>query len=163
VSASNLYSKNLLTFLTTFWDKDAGAPKLPEDDAIVQGVMLTRGGAVVHANFAAAPAAPAPATPAPAPANDMAPHEAPIVASAPQPEPDDAPPPGLSDSDIAAPSGALAAGEAPVPFETTEQDTASLPPEPPSTETAEARAKRRGGKGRAGQKQNPPTGAGEAE
>ena len=59
VAASTLYSKNLLTFLTTFWDKDAGAPKLPADDAIVQGVMLTRGGAVVHANFAQAAPEPA--------------------------------------------------------------------------------------------------------
>ena len=56
VAASTLYSKNLLTFLTTFWDKEAGAPRLPEDDAIVKGVMLTRGGAVVHANFAQAAA-----------------------------------------------------------------------------------------------------------
>ena len=52
VAASTLYAKNLLTFLTSFWDKDAGAPRLPEDDAIVKGVMLTRGGVVVHANFA---------------------------------------------------------------------------------------------------------------
>ncbi len=52
VAASTLYAKNLLTFITTFWDKDAKAPKLPEDDAIVQGVMLTRGGAVVHKQFA---------------------------------------------------------------------------------------------------------------
>jgi H+-translocating NAD(P) transhydrogenase subunit alpha len=51
VSASALYSRNLLTFLTTFWDKDAKAPKLPEGDDIVKGVMLTRGGAVVHPNF----------------------------------------------------------------------------------------------------------------
>jgi len=51
VASSNLYSRNLLTFLTTFWDKDAGAPKLPPDDDIVKGVMLTRGGAVVHPNF----------------------------------------------------------------------------------------------------------------
>jgi NAD(P) transhydrogenase subunit alpha len=58
VAASTLYAKNLLTFLTSFWDKEAGAPRLPEDDAIVQGVMLTRGGVVVHANFAQeAPAA----------------------------------------------------------------------------------------------------------
>ena len=33
VAASNLYARNLLTFLTTFWDKDARAPKLPDDDA----------------------------------------------------------------------------------------------------------------------------------
>ena len=51
VAASALYARNLLTFLSTFWDKDAKAPKLPEDDDIVKGVMLTRGGAVVHPNF----------------------------------------------------------------------------------------------------------------
>jgi H+-translocating NAD(P) transhydrogenase subunit alpha len=51
VAASSLYARNLLTFLTTFWDKDAKAPKLPPDDEIVKGVMLTRGGAVVHPNF----------------------------------------------------------------------------------------------------------------
>ena len=49
--ASALFARNLLTFLTTFWDKEARAPKLPEDDDIVRGVMLTRGGAVVHPNF----------------------------------------------------------------------------------------------------------------
>ena len=52
VASSTLYAKNLLTFLSTFWDKDTCAPKLPEDDAILQGVMLTRGGAVVHKQFA---------------------------------------------------------------------------------------------------------------
>ncbi len=67
VAASQLYAKNLLTFLTTFWDKEAGAPKLPEDDAIVQGVMLTRGGQIVHTQFAGAVSAP-PAQPAPEPA-----------------------------------------------------------------------------------------------
>ena len=51
VAASSLYAKNLLTFLTTFWDKDAKAPKLPETDDIIKGVMLTRGGAIVHPNF----------------------------------------------------------------------------------------------------------------
>ena len=51
VASSNLYSRNLLTFLTTFWDKEAKAPALPADDDIVKGVMLTRGGAVVHPNF----------------------------------------------------------------------------------------------------------------
>ena len=51
VAASSLYARNLLTFLTTFWDKEAKAPKLPEDDAIVQGTMLTRGGAVVHDRY----------------------------------------------------------------------------------------------------------------
>ncbi len=51
VAASALYARNLLTFLTTFWDKESAAPKLPETDDIVKGVMLTRGGAVVHPNF----------------------------------------------------------------------------------------------------------------
>jgi H+-translocating NAD(P) transhydrogenase subunit alpha len=51
VASSALYARNLLTFLTSFWDKDAKAPKLPENDDIVKGVMLTRGGAVVHPGF----------------------------------------------------------------------------------------------------------------
>jgi NAD(P) transhydrogenase subunit alpha len=51
VASSSLYARNLLTFLTTFWDKDNKAPKLPEADDIVKGVMLTRGGAIVHPNF----------------------------------------------------------------------------------------------------------------
>ena len=51
VASSNLYARNLHTFLSTFWDKDAKAPKLPEDDEIVKGVMLTRNSAVVHPRF----------------------------------------------------------------------------------------------------------------
>lgn len=47
-AASALYARNLLTFLTTFWDKDAKAPKLPQEDEIVRGAVLTRAGAVVH-------------------------------------------------------------------------------------------------------------------
>jgi NAD(P) transhydrogenase subunit alpha len=56
-AASALYARNLLTFLTTFWDKDGKAPKLPAEDDIVKGVALTRGGAVVHPSFAPAQAA----------------------------------------------------------------------------------------------------------
>ncbi len=52
VAASALYARNLLTFLTTFWDKDAQAPRLPPDDDIVKGVLLTRAGAVIHPQFA---------------------------------------------------------------------------------------------------------------
>jgi NAD(P) transhydrogenase subunit alpha len=52
-AASALYARNLLTFLTTFWDKETTAPKLPPEDDIVQGVTLTRGGAVVHPQLAA--------------------------------------------------------------------------------------------------------------
>ena len=53
-AASALYARNLLTFLSTFWDKEAKAPKLNPEDEIVQGVALTRGGAVVHKMFAPA-------------------------------------------------------------------------------------------------------------
>jgi NAD(P) transhydrogenase subunit alpha len=51
VAASTLYARNLLTFLTNFWDKDSKTPKLPPEDDIVKGVLLTRSGAVVHPNF----------------------------------------------------------------------------------------------------------------
>ncbi len=57
VASSSLYARNLLTFLTTFWDKAAGAPKLPETDDIIKGTMLTRGGQVVHPQFQPAQAA----------------------------------------------------------------------------------------------------------
>ena len=57
VSASQLYARNLTTFLSTFWDKASGKPVLPEGDEIVRGVMLTRGGAVVHSQFQPAQAA----------------------------------------------------------------------------------------------------------
>ncbi len=79
VAASTLYAKNLLTFLTTFWDKDTKAPKLPEDDAIVQGVMLTRGGAVVHKQFAGETSVP-PAAPAPEPAGAVVEDASPSLA-----------------------------------------------------------------------------------
>ncbi len=52
VAASSLYARNLLTFVTQFWDKDGKTLKLPDEDAIIKGAMLTRGGAVVHPNFA---------------------------------------------------------------------------------------------------------------
>ncbi|PZW46742.1 NAD(P) transhydrogenase subunit alpha [Humitalea rosea] len=50
-AASNLYARNLLTFLTTFWDKEAKAPLLVETDDIIKGAQITRAGAVVHPNF----------------------------------------------------------------------------------------------------------------
>ncbi|WP_237214925.1 Re/Si-specific NAD(P)(+) transhydrogenase subunit alpha [Falsiroseomonas oryziterrae] len=53
-AASQLYARNLLTFLTTFWDKEGKKPALKEDDEIVKGVALTRGGAVVHPSLASA-------------------------------------------------------------------------------------------------------------
>jgi NAD(P) transhydrogenase subunit alpha len=51
-ASSALYARNLLTFLTTFWDKEGKKPKLVEEDEIVKGVALTRGGAVVHPSLA---------------------------------------------------------------------------------------------------------------
>jgi NAD(P) transhydrogenase subunit alpha len=46
--ASALYSRNLYNFLSAFWDKEAKRPVFPDDDEIVRGVRLTRGGQVVH-------------------------------------------------------------------------------------------------------------------
>jgi NAD(P) transhydrogenase subunit alpha len=46
--ASALFARNLANFLTAFWDKDSGAPLLPDDDEIVAAIRLTRGGAVVN-------------------------------------------------------------------------------------------------------------------
>jgi NAD(P) transhydrogenase subunit alpha len=71
VASSQLYARNLLTFLTTFWDKEAKAPKLTETDDIIKGVTLTRGGHVVHPSFAAPPP-----PPAPEPEPELAPPEA---------------------------------------------------------------------------------------
>jgi NAD(P) transhydrogenase subunit alpha len=51
--ASALYARNLYNFLSAFWDKEAGRPVLPDDDEIVKGVRLTRGGAVVHERLSA--------------------------------------------------------------------------------------------------------------
>ena len=83
VASSSLYAKNLLTFLTTFWDKDAKAPKLPPEDTIVQGVMLTRGGQVVHAQFGTAAASPVAGQPASAATEPEAPLATPIGAEPP--------------------------------------------------------------------------------
>jgi NAD(P) transhydrogenase subunit alpha len=57
VAASQLYARNLLTFLTTFWNKETKTPKLVETDDIIKGVLLTKGGQIVHPNFVPAPAA----------------------------------------------------------------------------------------------------------
>jgi NAD(P) transhydrogenase subunit alpha len=45
--ASALFARNLHTFLSTFWDKEAGKPVLPEADEIGDAIRLTKGGAVV--------------------------------------------------------------------------------------------------------------------
>ena len=46
--ASALFARNVYNFLSAFWDKDAGKPVLADDDELVKGTRLTRGGEVVH-------------------------------------------------------------------------------------------------------------------
>ncbi len=46
--SSALYARNLYNFLSAFWDKETGQPVLPDDDAIVSAIRLTKSGAVVH-------------------------------------------------------------------------------------------------------------------
>jgi NAD(P) transhydrogenase subunit alpha len=48
--ASALFARNFLNFLSPFI-KD-GALTIPDDDELVKGIRLTKGGAVVHPNFA---------------------------------------------------------------------------------------------------------------
>jgi NAD(P) transhydrogenase subunit alpha len=51
--ASALFARNLYNFLSAFWDKDQGAPVLPDDDEIVKGIRLTRDGKMVHERLTA--------------------------------------------------------------------------------------------------------------
>jgi NAD(P) transhydrogenase subunit alpha len=46
--SSALFARNLANFLIAFWDKETSEVVLPDDDEIVVGIRLTRGGAVVH-------------------------------------------------------------------------------------------------------------------
>lgn len=50
---SALFARNLLTFVTTFWDKEQNKLVLPDDDEIVQAIRVTHGGAIVHPNLQA--------------------------------------------------------------------------------------------------------------
>jgi H+-translocating NAD(P) transhydrogenase subunit alpha len=50
--ASALYSRNLYNFIAAYWNKQAGAIELPDDDEIVLGVRLTRAGSVIHPRLA---------------------------------------------------------------------------------------------------------------
>ena len=47
-NSSALFARNLANLLTAFWDKEKSELILPDDDEIVAGIRLTRGGAVVH-------------------------------------------------------------------------------------------------------------------
>lgn len=53
-SAALLYAKNLLNLLGLVIDKESGDLKVNADDDIIKGVALTRGGVVVHPQFAQA-------------------------------------------------------------------------------------------------------------
>jgi len=58
-SASQLYAKNLLAFLETLIDKKEKQLAINWEDELVKATVLTRGGAVVHPNFASLAPAPA--------------------------------------------------------------------------------------------------------
>jgi NAD(P) transhydrogenase subunit alpha len=51
VSASSLYARNLLAFLTPMIDKDTKALKINREDEIVKASQLTSGGQIVHPQF----------------------------------------------------------------------------------------------------------------
>jgi NAD(P) transhydrogenase subunit alpha len=51
--ASSLYARNIYNFIAAFFDKDMKSFNADPADAIIKGVALTRGGAVVHEAFAA--------------------------------------------------------------------------------------------------------------
>lgn len=46
--ASALFARNLLNFLSAFWDQEQGRPLLPDDDEIVKAVRLTQSGKIVN-------------------------------------------------------------------------------------------------------------------
>ena len=49
VDASQLYSRNLYNFVSTLlFDKDRKTLKIPSEDELVTGTLLTKDGAVVH-------------------------------------------------------------------------------------------------------------------
>ncbi|MBD8067305.1 Re/Si-specific NAD(P)(+) transhydrogenase subunit alpha [Devosia sp. PTR5] len=69
-TASQLYARNLLSFLDTLIDKKARTLAIDWEDELLKATVLTRDGAVVHPNLAAAAAlvsTPTPAAPAPVP------------------------------------------------------------------------------------------------
>jgi NAD(P) transhydrogenase subunit alpha len=57
--ASSLYARNVLNFVSAFWNKDAKALAIDWNDDIIKSVGLTRDGQLVHPSFSA-PVAPAP-------------------------------------------------------------------------------------------------------
>jgi len=88
-SASQLYARNLVSFLETLIDKKAKVLAVNWDDELVKATVLTRDGAIVHPNikFEAAPATAKPAAAKAAePAKTGAKVDAPKKAAAPKAE-----------------------------------------------------------------------------
>jgi len=123
-SASQLYSRNLVSFLETLIDKAEKKLAINWDDELVKATVLTRDGAVVHPNFvataaaAATPAAqaavakPAPVVPA---ATDAAtPQDAPVKAGAAKAPRRAAAKKPAATADAAAPAEAAPVKKAPV-------------------------------------------------
>lgn len=46
--ASQALANNILSFITHFWNKDAGALQLSPEDELVRGCLLTHGGEIIH-------------------------------------------------------------------------------------------------------------------
>lgn len=55
-NASTLYAKNLLNLLQLVIDKEQKELSINLEDEIIKGIMLTKGGEIIHPNFAAKPA-----------------------------------------------------------------------------------------------------------
>jgi NAD(P) transhydrogenase subunit alpha len=51
VNASNLYAKNLVTFLETMFDKKEKTLAVNWDDEIVKGTLVAKGGQIIHPNL----------------------------------------------------------------------------------------------------------------
>ena len=51
VDASNLYARNLLSFITPMIDKETKGLKINWDDEIIKATVLTKDGAIVHPAF----------------------------------------------------------------------------------------------------------------
>ncbi len=56
-SASALYARNILNFLTPLIDTESGELKLDPEDEIIKGTLVVKDGAIVHPALTAAPAA----------------------------------------------------------------------------------------------------------
>lgn len=118
-TASQLYAKNLLSFLETLIDKKEKKLSINWDDELVKATVLTRDGAIVHPNFAVA------AAPAPIPAAPVA-----VPKAAPKP-------PSRKVEAKAAPAKAGAARKAPAKPATVVAEPAAPVAEPvPKAETA---------------------------